>query len=240
MSFPTSFSQFSLAAAILASTAGTYAALTPPHPNTKPGPATGDLMRWLRLTNKHATYLISAPLGFLALQTSSLACLYPNIPPHLMRHGATNGLNSDLITWSAATSIPLALILCAGIPLRLVSYASLGKNFTFALAEPDGLTTIGIYRYVQHPSYTGVVILIASNLALLGRLDGALSCWVPPRWYGTLRALEPTVLVPAGLALLAFGVWTRVRQEERMLRAKFGVEWESWHAKTARFVPWIF
>jgi protein-S-isoprenylcysteine O-methyltransferase Ste14 len=37
-----------------------------------------------------------------------------------------------------------------------------------------------------------------------------------------------------------FGVWTRVRQEERMLRANFGVNWEEWHSKTPRFLPWRF
>lgn len=198
-------------------------------------------MHRLHLTNKHITNLVSIPLGFLALHTSTLAYLYPNIPPLIIRHGAANGLNSDLVTWSGATTIPLALILCAGIPLRLVSYASLGKNFTFALAEPDSLNTTEVYRYVQHPSYTGIAVLIACHAALLGRADGALACWIPPRWYGALRALETTLLVHVvGVSLLAFAVWTRVRQEERMLRARFGIEWESWHAKTARFIPWIF
>lgn len=235
-----SLSQASLAATILASTIGTYIALSPPpNPGAKSLPSTGDSIRWLNLTNKHTTKVVLAPLGLVALHTSSLTYLHPNIPSSILRHGAENGLNTDLITWSAATSIPLALILCAGVPLRLVSYAELGKNFTFALTEPDRLTTTGIYRYVQHPSYTGLMVLMACNVALLGRMDGVLSCWIPPRWYQAFRALE-WALAPVGLSVFMFGVWTRVRQEERMLRAEFDVEWDSWHATTPRFIPWVF
>jgi protein-S-isoprenylcysteine O-methyltransferase Ste14 len=219
------------------STVGTYIALSPPNPATQSVPATGDSIRLF--THRHTTKIAVAPLGILALHASSLAYSYPSIPAALLRHGADNGLNPHLVTWSAATSIPLALILCAGIPLRLASYASLGRNFTFALAEPDRLTTTGLYRYVQHPSYTGLLVLIVCNVTLLCRTDGALSCWAPPPWYRVLRLAE-WVLAPVGLAAVLFAVWTRVREEERMLRAEFGTEWESWHARTARFIPWLF
>ena len=215
---------------------GTYIALSPPHISANSTPSTGDSIRWLNLTKKHTTKVMLAPLGLLALHTSSLTFLYPNIPSSVIRHGVENGLNSDLITWSPATSVPLALIICAGIPLRLVSYASLGKNFTFALAEPDRLTTTGIYRYIQHPGYTGLVVLAVCDVVLLGRVDGVLSCWIPPRWYQAVKTLW-WVSAPIGLSILVFGIWTRVRQEERMLRAKFNIEWENWHAITPRFVP---
>lgn len=234
-----SLSQASLAATILASTIGTYIGLSPPNPSVESIPSTGDLIRWLQLTNKHTIKATLTPLGLLALHSSILTYLHPNIPSSILRHGAENGLNTDLITWSVATSIPLALILCAGVPLRLVSYTSLGKNFTFALTEPDRLTTTGIYRYVQHPSYTGLMILVVCNVALLCRIDGVLSCWIPPRWYQALRTLG-WALAPVGLSVSMFMVWMRVTQEERMLRAEFGVEWERWHAGTARFIPWFF
>ncbi|KAI2602476.1 hypothetical protein GGR54DRAFT_644964 [Hypoxylon sp. NC1633] len=221
-------------------TIGTYVALSPPHPNTKRILSTGDTLRRLNLANGRFTNIALGPLGLLALYASGLAYLYPDIPPILLRYGAANGLNPNLITWSTATSIPLVLILCAGVPLRLVSYASLGQNFTFALAEPDRLKTTGIYHYVQHPSYTGLLILVVCNVLLLVRIDGALSCFIPTGWYHTLQSLERTLLAPAVLSPLMFGMWARVRQEERMLHTRFGVSWESWHARTARFVPWFF
>ncbi|KAK4197344.1 hypothetical protein QBC40DRAFT_285724 [Triangularia verruculosa] len=231
-----SLSQATLIAAFLASTTGTYIACRQPNPN--PPSSSGirskcDALTTYRITDKHATKVMLSPLGLLTLWTVRLAYLYPNLPSrcHL--------INTDLITWSPSTAIPLALILCAGVPLRLASYASLGKNFTFALAEPDGLKTTGLYKYVQHPSYTGVVILIICNVALMGRVDGVMSCWVPDQWFKYVRDLGLS-LAPVGVSMVLFGVWTRVRQEEEMLRGRFGEEWERWHKNTARFIPGIF
>ncbi|KAI1186902.1 hypothetical protein F5B17DRAFT_342653 [Nemania serpens] len=227
-----------LPATILLSIIGTYAALSPPNPNPESASPAGDSMSRLKITNKHVPKVVMAPIGLFALHTSALAYHYPYIPLSILRHGAENGLNASLITWSPASAVPLALILCVGVPLRLGSYATLGKNFTFALAEPDRLTTTGIYRYVQHPSYTGLVALVLCNASLLGRIDGVLSCWIPPRLFPLFRTME-WVLVPVGVVALMFAVWTRVREEERMLRAKFGIEWEKWHARTPRFIPWF-
>ncbi|KAI5460802.1 hypothetical protein BGZ63DRAFT_358101 [Mariannaea sp. PMI_226] len=231
----TSLPQATLAATILGATAGTYFALSPPNPVTTAAPSTSDSIRLLNLTHRHATKITLAPLGLLAWQSSTLAYYYPNIPASVLGHGAENGLNASLITWSPATCIPLGLIICAGIPLRLVSYGSLGRNFTFALTEPDRLVTTGIYRYVQHPSYTGLAFLIVGNLFLLCRMDGALSCFITPAWCMTARILR-WMIAPAFLC----GTWVRVQQEELLLRTKFGVEWEKWHARTARFIPGFF
>lgn len=236
-----SLSQASLAAAILASALGTYHALSPPNPTPKTSPpsAVPDTIRRLNLTAKHSTKVTLAPVGFIALYTACLAFTYPEIPTGLLGHGGENGLNASLLTWSPATAVPLALILFAGVPLRLVSYASLGRNFTFALSTPDRLNTGGIYRYVQHPSYTGIAVLVLSNMALLYRTDGTISCWIPPSWFNVVQYLMWSA-APIALGLLFFALRFRVRQEESMLRDKFGVEWEVWHAKTPRFLPWGF
>ena len=76
------------------------------------------------------------------------------------------------------------------------------------------------------------------NAALLGRVEGVLSCWVPACWWSGLRSLEVGWWI-TGLVVLGSGVWIRVGQEERMLRRRFGGEWVGWHGRTARFVPWV-
>lgn len=238
---PTSLSQASLAVAITGSAVGTYLGFSRPNPDPEPGSgqAIPDTLERFKITGKHSIAGSMLPLTFMALHSSALAYTYPNIPPSLLRHGAENALNTDLITWSPATAIPIGLILCAGVPLRLGAYSSLGKNFTFALAAPSSLNTSGIYRYVQHPSYTGLVTLFVSNIALLQRPSGPLSCWVPPEWFKTVQYLS-WVAAPAWFVAMMLFMWTRVRQEEDMLKSKFGAEWEEWHSKTARFLPWLF
>ena len=46
-----------------------------------------------------------------------------------------------------------------------------------------------------------------------------------------------------GWGLIGFGVEAmrrRVVDEEAMLREKVGKEWEVWHKKTKRFIPFVF
>lgn len=231
-----SVAQAALAATVLASTVGTYVALSPPHANKRPPsststsstPAPGDAIHELHLASQSTTNAVMAPLGLLSLHTAGLALFWPASPA-----------NSELVTWSVATAVPLALILGVGVPLRLCSYATLGRNFTFALAQPDRLTTMGIYRHVQHPGYVGVQVLLAGNAALLCRTDGALGCWIPAAWHHIASTLAWT-LSAAAVVALALAARLRIRQEEQMLRTRFGVEWERWHGATARFVPYLF
>ncbi|KAK0644082.1 hypothetical protein B0T16DRAFT_293294, partial [Cercophora newfieldiana] len=171
--------------------------------------------------------------------TSALAYHHPRIPPSLLRHGATNGLNPRLITWTWTSAVPLFAMLFVGIPLRLTSFSTLGKNFTFGLAEPDQLVTSGIYQYVQHPSYTGLVITVVAHAALTYRIDGGLSCIIPPRWYGFGKRLERFV-VPVWVALVVLMISKRVPEEEAMMKGTFGQQWEVWHRQTARFIPGVF
>ncbi|KAL6416206.1 hypothetical protein AUP68_00420 [Ilyonectria robusta] len=228
--------QASLAAVIFASGVGSYyGILSSPNPNPKSAPSTGDSMSSLFVPR--FGQVIRASFSLVVIHTAGLAYSYPNIPPFLLRQGEYS-LNVDLITWSAATSIPLALIFLVGLPLRLGSFASLGRNFTFALKEPDRLNTGGMYRYLQHPGYTGGGILVFCNMALLGRFDGALCCLIWPRYIQSLVGLQWIIDV-IFVCMFGLAIYTRVREEERMLKAKFGVEWESWHTRTARFVPWI-
>ncbi|KAK4207166.1 isoprenylcysteine carboxyl methyltransferase [Rhypophila decipiens] len=249
-----SISQVLLASTIVISTYGTYIGLSPPNPPKKPPPSTGDTLRAAGIvTSRHFPKLSLSPFFILGLHTSLLALYYPNIPPWLLHPGSDttpnydqgDGLNANLITWSAATIIPLILVTGVGIPLRLGAYSTLGKNFTFTLAEPDTLVTGGMYRYVQHPSYVGILVLFFGNLALLARTDGAVVCWLwgieglREGWYGPVKAVYLLGIVVVS-SVIMLGGWTRVKEEERMLKAKFGEEWVRWNKRTARFVPGVF
>lgn len=237
-----SLSQIAFAATIFVVTILSYIALTPPYPvdetikeaDTTASPA--DYLRDLGFTKKHATKIAFIPIGHHAIHTFILALCYPGIPSSAIGYGTANEINLDLFTWSSATVIPLVFILSIGIPLRLIPYAALGKNFTFYLSPPNKLVTTGVYRYVQHPSYTGLVTLLISLGALLERTDGVLSCYVPPSWFAMVQTVWVSLIVLA-VPFMFIAVWTRVRQEEEFLRGKFGAEWERWHEGTDRFIP---
>ena len=152
-------------------------------------------------------------------------CPHPtNLPPHLF-------------AWTPTTTLCL-LALTLGASLRLFAFKFLGRNFTFQLAQPDTLVTGGIYRFVQHPSYTGLWLLATGYLGLIMRWDGAVACMIDPTtlarlsgWGGWVVGVLVTVLIHSTVM--------RVRDEEGMLRAQFGQQWEHWHAQTARFIPYV-
>ncbi len=74
--------------------------------------------------------------------------------------------------WIAGMRLPggkaflqwLALVLlCSGLALRWVAVVSLGRYFTVDVAIHEGHTLVdrGVYRYVRHPSYTGLLVAFA-------------------------------------------------------------------------------
>jgi len=68
--------------------------------------------------------------------------------------------------------------------------------------------------------------------------DGLIGCWLPT---SIAERKELGVLIGVGLSMLAlWGVKIRVTDEEEMLRREFGEEWETYHAKTKRFLPGLF
>ena len=248
-----SSSAISFALCLLPSLLLTRLASTPPNPNPD------DTKLWKQdriasitqsrsLARRQLTFLISyIQHAFLVLTfpppSSSSSSEDPattqQSPPAPPICPYPSNLNASLFNWSPYTATCLFLIICIGAPLRFAAYRGLGKNFTFRLAPPDQLVTTGIYRYVQHPSYTGQMIVILNNLLLLFRWDGAFGCWVPPSIIAGVRGLGPLFFVAVFVAIASIQV-VRMRDEEAMLKERFGEKWERWHRSTKRLIPGVF
>jgi protein-S-isoprenylcysteine O-methyltransferase Ste14 len=96
----------------------------------------------------------------------------------------------------------------------------LGKQWSLAarVLEGHSLITAGPYSVVRNPIYTGMFgMLLATGLAI-------------SHWIGLLIAV----------ILFAIGTAVRVRSEERLLRATFGEEFETYARKVPAVVPFLF
>jgi len=116
---------------------------------------------------------------------------------------------------------PVALgILAAGLVIRIVAIFTLGKAFSANVAQLSGqkLQRTGLYRFVRHPSYTGLELILLAY-ALHTRT-----------W-----ACFAVFLIPPTLALLY-----RIRVEETALRLIFGPEYEDYSRSTMRLIPGIY
>jgi protein-S-isoprenylcysteine O-methyltransferase Ste14 len=111
------------------------------------------------------------------------------------------------------------VVLAVGGAFRIWPVFVLGNRFSGLVAIQPGhaLVTTGIYRYIRHPSYLGLL------LTALG-------------WALGFRAGVGVLL--AGLMLLV--VLARIRSEERLLLAQFGEDYAAYRARTSRLIPGIF
>jgi protein-S-isoprenylcysteine O-methyltransferase Ste14 len=123
--------------------------------------------------------------------------------------------------WAAAWSVPPAVsaagwvIAAAGGAVLAVAFAQLGRALT-PLPEPrvDGeLTTKGLYRWVRHPIYSGVLAMA---------------------WGWTCAHLSWSTLALA--AVLTALLNAKARYEERLLADRYP-EYAGYRSRTPRFVP---
>ena len=114
--------------------------------------------------------------------------------------------------------VALALML-GGLALRWSAILVLGRQFTVnvAIRRDHRLVRSGPYRWVRHPSYTGLLVTF---------LGMGLSFH---HWLSLL-----VLLVPIGAALAR-----RIAVEEQALRAAFGAEYDDYSARTWRLLPWV-
>ncbi len=112
------------------------------------------------------------------------------------------------------------LLAVSGLLLRLIAIRQLGKSFTVdvQIAEGQSLKRTGLYAYIRHPSYTGILMAF-TGLAI------TYSNWIS----------LVVILVPV---FIAFGY--RIRVEEAALRTEFGDTYLEYSRKTKRLVPFIF
>lgn len=222
----------SISLSILLCTYTTILSSTPPNPNpddsTHVDSASGIVSPGPLLVRR----VFNASLGI----CHAILCLtYPS-PPSLICPDASH-LSRRLLTWTPYSVLLIAISL-AGCYVRLWAFSALGSNFTFRLAEPKKFVTSGLYRYVQHPSYTGKAMTMAANLFLFFSPGGLIGCWLPA-WL-----VEKELLWRCLAVLIAFMATRmaqiRVKEEEAMLKSTIGKEWETWHAQTKRFIPGLF
>ncbi len=119
--------------------------------------------------------------------------------------------------WPKLTSVILVVV---GLGIRWSAIVSLGRSFSsnIAIQEEQKLTTTGLFHFVRHPSYLGLLLVF---------LAAAL---YSDNWIGFAVAL-----VPSTAALLY-----RIHVEEAALIAAFGDEYAAYSRCTKRLIPGLY
>ncbi len=116
----------------------------------------------------------------------------------------------------AGVTLLLAVITCG---IFAASKHALGRNWSLvARTRADHeLVTWGVFAYVRHPIYSALFAWVIAMAVAFGHYWG-LILGVPLYWIGTIL---------------------RVREEERLLRAQFGADYEAYAGRVKRFLPGI-
>jgi protein-S-isoprenylcysteine O-methyltransferase Ste14 len=134
----------------------------------------------------------------------------------------------ELANWNAAAigsgRWPLfvggLVLMAAGISVRLWSIFTLGRFFTVDVRVHADQTVVerGPYRWVRHPSYSGLLIFfVGVGLAL-----------------GNWLSLIVLAVVPAA------GLLVRIRSEERALLGALGEDYRRYSATRRRLFPGLW
>jgi protein-S-isoprenylcysteine O-methyltransferase Ste14 len=112
------------------------------------------------------------------------------------------------------------ILFAVGLWIFHRSHADLGTNWSITLQVRANhqLVTHGIYRRVRHPMYLGLFLYSLGQALVL------------PNWLA-----GPSYLVTFGV-LYAL----RVGAEERMMRERFGADYDAYAQRTARLVPGLW
>jgi protein-S-isoprenylcysteine O-methyltransferase Ste14 len=143
---------------------------------------------------------------------SVLSILDGFLPAFTDRHDFWT-FDGDAVRWSGVALYGL------GGALRLWPVHVLGRRFSGLVAIQPGhtLVTDGVYRYVRHPSYLGLLITV------LG-------------WGLAFRSGVGILIAALHLIPLV----ARMNAEERLLRSEFGEEYAEFFKRTSRLVPGVY
>ena len=112
------------------------------------------------------------------------------------------------------------VVVALGLALRVWAVVSLGTAFsTFVqVADDQQVVTRGPYRWVRHPSYTGLLLIVAG-------LGVGMTNWL-------------SVVICCGVPLL--GLLPRIRVEEAELVRVLGEPYRDYQRRTRRLVPGVW
>ncbi len=138
----------------------------------------------------------------------------------LVRFGIPIGtLGIIVFQHTLVQNIFVVILLIVGLVIAILARRTLAGNWSgqVALKRDHELITTGLYQYVRHPIYTGMLMMI---------LGTALS-------QGTLGAV-------IGFLIILLGIFFKLRDEEALMTEHFAEAYASYKQRTKMLIPFVW
>jgi protein-S-isoprenylcysteine O-methyltransferase Ste14 len=128
-------------------------------------------------------------------------------------------LNLAVVPRGRAADALAAALCVAGLTGALWARWALGDNWSSAVTLKQGHELImrGPYRYVRHPIYSGLLVMVLGTALAIGRLHAFI-----------------------GFAACVVGFWIKLRQEEALMTRSFPDAYASYQRRTKALVPFVW
>jgi protein-S-isoprenylcysteine O-methyltransferase Ste14 len=113
-----------------------------------------------------------------------------------------------------------SVLLSSGLLVRWISILQLGKSFTVdvSISESAELKTDGIYEWIRHPSYLGILMIVTGFSAAMSSIYSFL-----------------VLVIPVTIAIIY-----RIKTEEQLLICEFGDKYIKYISTTKKLIPGIY
>ena len=139
--------------------------------------------------------------------------------PFLAKVGvSSSSLTILLIPSSIVINVVIIVFAVTGLIVALIARRTLAGNWSRAVAfkEDHELITTGLYHYVRHPIYTGVLLMILATALSVGTLSAGI-----------------------GFVIIVLGLWFKLRAEEEILTKHFPKEYLAYKDRTKALIPYV-
>jgi protein-S-isoprenylcysteine O-methyltransferase Ste14 len=139
--------------------------------------------------------------------------------PFLAKVGVSiSSLTILLIPSSIVINVVIIVFAVTGLIVALIARRTLAGNWSRAVAfkEDHELITTGLYHYVRHPIYTGVLLMILATALSVGTLSAGI-----------------------GFVIIVLGLWFKLRAEEELLTVHFPKEYLAYKDRTKALIPYV-
>lgn len=127
-------------------------------------------------------------------------------------------LNVRLLPFSTVIGILSVVLAVGGLIIAIMARRTLAQNWSASVTfkKEHDLITSGVYKYMRHPIYTGVLLIFIGSALLIG----------------TIGAL-------IGFIILFVTLWLKLQQEEKLMTKHFPKEYNTYKKKVKALIPFI-